>query len=84
MARPRSDGSKRVPLSARVTEADAELIDRLRGTHSRVVWLEGVIAEALRAARDMSTRAAVARTPVAVDGRALGYSKEQQTRRRPK
>lgn len=47
--------AKRVVISVRVAEADAEAIDVVRGSLSRAVWAEMVIADALAEANRPGT-----------------------------
>jgi hypothetical protein len=56
MARPRTPDGRRVPVSFKLTDAEAELVDSLRGETERSVWLRDIAMAAAREKRDSGMR----------------------------
>jgi hypothetical protein len=61
MARPRTPDGRRVPVSFKLTDAEAELVDSLRGETERSVWLRDIAIAAARKMRDNGIRKRPAR-----------------------
>ena len=51
MARPKTPDGRRVPVSFKLTEAEAAMIDSLRGGTKRSVWLRDAALQAARKER---------------------------------